>query len=228
MRLLLIEDDRRIAEVIKNSFVAVGIGLDAVETGQEGLTALKSGGYDAIILDLNLPDSDGMSVLGRIREEGSPLPVLILTAREAIDSRVAALEGGADDYLIKPFAMSELIARMRALMRRPETIAGATIEVGNVTFHGDERVVRVGGEIAQLSRRETEMLHLFMRRKDTIVPKTVLESNVFGSSAVYQNTIDVAIHRLRRKLEDYGATVSIRTSRGAGYSLTEVADASDA
>ena len=184
--------------------------------------ALAVNPYDAAILDLGLPDGNGLKLLRQVRSEGSSLPILILTARDAVEDRVRGLDTGADDYLVKPFAMTELIARTKALLRRPGGVLGATLRAGNVTFDTVGRDVRIGDAALLLPRRECAILEHLMRRLGRVVPKTVLEEKLYGiDDELGSNAIPVHVHHLRRKLVDAGATTEIHTVRGVGYLLTD-------
>jgi DNA-binding response OmpR family regulator len=186
------------------------------------LAAASSISYDAIILDLGLPDRDGLEVISELRAQAKRIPVLILTARDGIDDRVKGLDCGADDYLLKPFAMKELAARLRALLRRPGGPLGATINIGNISLDTTTRQIKVDGRVVAISRRELDALELLMRRADQVVPKRLFEDSVYGlSDEVVPNTIEALISRLRRRLETIEARVFIHTLRGVGYLLTE-------
>jgi len=222
MRILLIEDHQRLAQSIVEGLAGFGLGVDFFGTAEEGLAAEDSISYDALILDLALPDRDGLEVLSQLRKREKRIPVLILTARDGIDERVEGLDRGADDYLLKPFAMKELAARLRALLRRPGGPLGATITIGNVSLNTTTRQIKIDGQVVAISRRELDALELLMRRADQVVPKRLLEDSVYGlSDEVAPNTIEALISRLRRRLEIIEARVSIHTLRGVGYLLTD-------
>jgi DNA-binding response OmpR family regulator len=222
MRLLVIEDETRIAELLRTGLTRAGFVVDAVTTAADAHEALSLVCYDAAILDLGLPDGDGLTLLARARRAGSRVPVLILTARDAIEDRVTGLDAGADDYLIKPFAMAELIARTKALLRRPGHALGATLTAGNVVFDTIGRDVRIGETVVHLARQELAVLEHLMRRLGRVVPKTLLEEKLYSMDEEPEsNAIPVHIHHLRRKLADCGATPEVHTVRGIGYLLTE-------
>ena len=222
MRLLVIEDEVRIAEILRQSLGKVGFAVDAVASCADAWAALGVGAYDAIILDLGLPDGDGLTLLGNVRSGGNQTPTLVLTARDAIEDRVSGLDAGADDYLVKPFAMSELIARTKALLRRPGGALGTTLKAGNVEFDTIGRDVTIGSAPLLLPRRESAILEHLMRRLGRLVPKVVLEEKLYGiDDELESNAIPVHIHHLRRKLVDAGADAEIHTVRGLGYLLTE-------
>ena len=222
MRILLIEDHRRLAQSIVEGLAGFGLRADLFGTADEGLAAADSIAYDALILDLGLPDRDGLEVVSELRAKAKRVPILILTARDGIDDRVDGLDRGADDYLLKPFAMKELAARLRALLRRPGGPLGATITIGNVSLDTTTRQIKIDGRVVAISRRELDALELLMRRADQVVPKRLFEDSVYGlSDEVVPNTIEALISRLRRRLETIEARVFIHTLRGVGYLLTE-------
>jgi DNA-binding response OmpR family regulator len=222
MRLLVIEDEARLAELLQGSLTKAGFVVDAVSNAADASEALALNPYDVAILDLGLPDGDGMDVLSEVRRKGGAVPVLILTARDAVENRVAGLDAGADDYLTKPFAMTELVARTKALLRRPGQALGITLEVGNISFDTIGRDVRVGGIAIGLPRQELAILEHLMRRLGRVVPKAVLEEKLYGTGEEPEsNAIPVHVHHLRRKLSEAGATAEIHTIRGIGYLLVE-------
>jgi DNA-binding response OmpR family regulator len=222
MRLLIVEDETRIAELVQGALTRAGFAVDAVHTYADARAALDTTSYDAAIIDLGLPDGDGLSLLGQLRSKRNLTPVLVLTARDAVDDRVRGLDAGADDYLVKPFAMVELIARTKALLRRPGGALGMILSAGNVHFDTVERDVRVGNVSLVLPRRECAILENLMRRLGRVVPKPVLEEKLYGlNDEPDSNTIPVHVHHLRRKLLDAGSTAEIHTVRGVGYMLTE-------
>jgi DNA-binding response OmpR family regulator len=222
MRVLLVEDHSRLAQSIIEGLAGFGLHVDLFATAGDGLAAAKIMSYDAMILDLGLPDRDGFEVIHELRTEGKRIPILVLTARDGIDDRVEGLDRGADDYLLKPFAMKELAARLRALLRRPGGPLGATIDIGNVSLDTATRQIKVDGRVVAISGRELDALELLMRRADQVVPKRLFEDSVYGlSGEVAANTIEALVSRLRRRLEMIEARVSIHTLRGIGYLLTE-------
>lgn len=222
MRLLVVEDEARIAEILRLSLARAGFAVDTVRLCSEAKAALALTAYDAAILDLGLPDGDGIKLLGDLRASGNPLPILVLTARDTVEDRVCGLDIGADDYLVKPFAMTELIARTKALLRRPGGALGTTLRAGNVTFDTIGRDVQVGDASLPLPRRETAILEHLMRRLGRVIPKPVLEEKLYGiDDELDSNAIPVHVHHLRRKLVEAGASVEIHTVRGVGYLLTD-------
>lgn len=200
-----------------------GFTADAVTTASQAIEAIAGISYDAVILDLGLPDRDGLTVLAKIRAMSWHLPVLILTARDAVEDRVRGLDDGADDYLVKPFATSEVISRVKALLRRPGGALGAVLSAGNVVLDTLGRDARIDDATVGLSRREIAVLEHLMRRLDRVVPREVLEEKLYGlDQELESNAVPVHVHHLRRKLEKHGATAKIHTVRGIGYILAEV------
>jgi two-component system OmpR family response regulator len=222
MQILLFEDHDRLAMSLVKGLADFGFGVDTFASAADGLSAMKAIAYDGIILDLGLPDRDGIDVLRELREHDRRTPILVLTARDGIDDRVAGLEAGADDYVLKPCAMKELAARLRALLRRPGRALGAMLTIGNVRLDVASRQVTVGGSVVGFTRREIGALELLMRREGQVVSKTALEDGLYGlSKDVSANAIEVLISRVRRRLEAAGASCSIHTLHGIGYLLKE-------
>jgi len=222
VRLLVIEDENRLSGILKSKFGDIGFAVDIAGSAADASAALELINYDAAILDLGLPDGDGLAVLTAARRIGKALPILILTARDAVEDRVAGLNAGADDYLTKPFAITELIARIKALLRRPGGVLGMTLEAGNLRLDTVGRDLTIGGMSVRLSRRELAILEQMMRRFGRIVPKAVLEEKLYGiDEEPDSNPIPVHIHHLRRQLDAAGASLMIHTIRGVGYILAE-------
>jgi len=222
LRLLVIEDEDRLSGILKSKLGDIGFTVDIAGSAADASAALELINYDAAILDLGLPDGDGLAVLTAARRAGNALPILILTARDAVEDRVAGLNAGADDYLTKPFAIAELIARIKALLRRPGGVLGMTLEAGNVRLDTVGRELSIGGNPVRLSRRELAILEQMMRRFGRIVPKAVLEEKLYGiDEEPDSNPIQVHVHYLRRQLETAGANVEIHTIRGVGYILAD-------
>jgi DNA-binding response OmpR family regulator len=222
MRILLIEDHHRLAQTIIDGLAGFGFGVDLFSTGGDGVAATRGISYDAIVLDLGLPDGDGLDIIPQLRDATNRIPILILTARDGVDDRVAGLDRGADDYLQKPFAMKELAARLRALLRRPGGPLGLTINIGNISLDTAARHLKVDGRVVAIPRRELDALELLMRRTDKVVPKRVFEDTIYGfNEDVAANTIEAVMSRLRRRLQSIEARVTIHTLRGIGYLLTE-------
>ncbi|MEP2827903.1 response regulator transcription factor [Parvibaculum sp.] len=224
MRVLIIEDNRRLAALVAKGCEAAGFAVDICHDLDEGRSALATARYDLAILDLGLPDGDGLGLLASLRRQGSELPVIVLTARDALEARVEGLNAGADDYLLKPFAMEELVARIRALLRRPGQALGRKLTAGNVEFDTVAREVAVGGVATVFSRRETDLLEILLRRQGRVVPKDAIEESLYAfGDDVSSNTIEVAVHRLRKRLEETGADIQVHTLRGIGYVLSPAA-----
>jgi DNA-binding response OmpR family regulator len=222
MRLLVVEDEPRIGEMIKAALERAEFVVDTVRLRADAREALANTPYDAAILDLGLPDGDGLQLLKELQPGGIRIPILILTARDAVEHRVLGLDAGADDYLVKPFAMNELIARTKALLRRPGGALGATLTAGNVVFDTIGRDVSVAGVPLQLPRREAAILEHLLRRQGRVVPKGVLEEKLYGiDEELESNAVPVHVHHLRRKLQDAHASAEIHTVRGVGYLLAE-------
>ncbi|NQV47970.1 MAG: response regulator [Rhodospirillaceae bacterium] len=222
MRLLLVEDNQRLAETTKKGLEKESFTVDWFDTLSDAAAALETVSYDAVVLDLGLPDGDGLELLSNLRKKGSSTPVLILTARDGIDERVRGLDGGADDYLLKPFALEELIARIRALLRRPGGALGLLLIAGNVSFDTTAREVLVDDKPISVSRREMGVLEQLMRRNGRVVPKDVLEDKLYGfGEEVTSNSVEVHISRLRKRLLKAKASITVHTLRGVGYLLSE-------
>jgi DNA-binding response OmpR family regulator len=222
LRLLVIEDEDRLSDILKSKLGEIGFTVDIAGSAEDASIALELINYDAAVLDLGLPDGDGLAVLTTTRAAGRALPILILTARDAVEDRVAGLNAGADDYLTKPFAMTELVARIKALLRRPGGVLGMTLKAGNVRLDTIGRELSIGGIPVRLSRRELAILEQMMRRLGRIVPKAVLEEKLYGiDEEPDSNPIPVHVHHLRRQLEAAGASLGIHTIRGVGYILAD-------
>lgn len=222
MRILIIEDETRIVELICKGLTRAGFAVDSVGRKTDADEALATLPYDAAILDLGLPDCDGIEIIEGLRAEGNQIPIMVLTARDAVEDRVRGLNAGADDYVVKPFDISEIIARTKALLRRPGGALGTILTAGNLVFDTVGRDVRVRGQTMALPRRESSILEHLLRRMGRVVPRTVLEDKLYGIDDVLEsNAIPVHIHHLRRKMMDAGATPQIHTVRGIGYILIE-------
>jgi len=222
VRLLLIEDNERFAALLKQGLASAGFSVDVLTTAQEANTALETGRWDVIVLDRGLPDGDGIEVLTKMRREGDSTPVLILTAHGNLKDRVNGLQSGADDYLVKPFALEELVARLQALLRRPGNLLGLALRLGNLTLDTVARQVFVGEKPIAFSAREISVLEHLLRRSGRVVTKNLLESSLYGpAQEVGSNAVEVHIHRLRRHLVETGASVQVHTVRGVGYMIGE-------
>lgn len=222
MRLLLVEDNARLAKSVQEGMGLRGLEADAAHTAEAGMAAFKTVNYDLVILDLGLPDRDGLLLLKDIRERNRHVPVLILSARDAVESRLEGLESGADDYMVKPFNLDELVARVRALLRRPGLSLGDVLEAGNLSMNAQLRTVAVGGAPLQLSARELGVIEKLLRSVGQPVPKKSIETTLYGyGDSGSANSLEVMMHRLRQKLAEAKADVQIHTLRGIGYMLTE-------
>jgi DNA-binding response OmpR family regulator len=222
MRLLVVEDNQQLAEMLGHGLQAAGYETDRLATSAEARAALATTRYAALILDLGLPDGDGLAILREIRHRKDPLPVLVLTARGGVHDRVSGLRSGADDYLVKPFDFEELLARLEALLRRPGQLLGSSLQAGNLAFDTESRQAFIDDKPQVLSARETAVLELLMRRKGRVVSKKLVEDQIFGlSGEVASNAVEVYVHRLRKQLSEHGAKIVIHTVRGVGYLLAE-------
>ena len=223
MRLLLVEDNDTLSGLLQKGLEAAGFAVDIVKTVADALNGLATKRFAAVILDLGLPDGDGYAVLQSLRAKGDSTPVLILTARGAVDDRVKGFQRGADDYLGKPFALEELIARIQALLRRPGVLLGLALKLGHLTFDTTAREVMVDGRLQLIPPRESAVLEVLLRRSGRVVPKQVIEDQLYGlSDEVNSNAVEVYVHRLRKQLSEAGAGVEIHTIRGVGYLIREV------
>ncbi|HEV2189931.1 MAG TPA: response regulator transcription factor [Stellaceae bacterium] len=222
MRLLLVEDNERFAALLKQGLASAGFNVDVLTTVREANAALESGRWDIIVLDRGLPDGDGIEVLANMRRQGDSTPVLILTAHGNLKDRVNGLQSGADDYLVKPFALEELVARLQALLRRPGNLLGLALRLGNLTLDTVARQVFIGEKPIAFSAREISVLEHLLRRSGRVVAKNLLESSLYGpAQEVGSNAVEVHIHRLRRHLVETGAAVQVHTVRGVGYMIGE-------
>jgi DNA-binding response OmpR family regulator len=219
MRVLVIEDEARLARLLADALVKAGFAADTCGRLADASALLATENFDALIADRTLPDGDALELIARLRQEGSDTPILMLTARDAVEDRVAGLETGADDYLIKPFAMAELVARVRALMRRPGSVFGRTETIGNLAFDFAARSATVAGRPLPLPRHELAVLEQLVLATGRVVAKETLIDKVYGLEEPESNAIPVHIHHLRRRLEEAGSTVRIHTFRGLGYML---------
>jgi DNA-binding response OmpR family regulator len=218
MRLLVVEDNCALAETLSRLFVGKGYAVDVAQTGEDAQSALATQPYDLVILDLGLPDVDGIEVLRWVRRRKSRVPVLVLTARASVQNRVEGLNLGADDYVVKPFALEELEARARVLIRRGMGGAGAVVTHGRLSFDTAGRVASLDGAALELPRRELCLLELLLLRSGQLLEKQMLHDKLFSyDDDAGLNAIEIYVHRLRKKLEPGG--IRIRTVRGLGYLL---------
>ena len=216
MRILVVEDDPLLAESLVRALQQQGYGVGHARRGQDADTALRTHHFDLLLLDIGLPDVDGFEVLRRLRARSDTTPVLVVTAREAVDERVHGLDLGADDYLTKPFSLSELEARVRALLRRAKPALAARIVVGGLTVDSAARRAKIDGRAVELTAREWALLELFLARPGHALSKLAIARTIGDSAAaIAPNTVEVYVSRLRSKLEPAG--IVIRTVRGFGY-----------
>ena len=218
MRVLLVEDDTMIGEAVQAALKDAAYAVDWVRDGQAAPAALRTQAYDFVLLDLGLPGRDGLNVLRDIRAGGNPVPVLIITARDGLDDRLRGLDGGADDYVLKPFDLDELVARVRALLRRHAGSGSPILKCGALTLDPVRKVVLRDGEVVELSAKEFSVLETLMQRPGAVLSRQQLEESVYGwGEEVGSNAIEVHLHHLRKKL----GSGSIRNVRGVGYRVSE-------
>jgi two-component system response regulator QseB len=216
MRILLIEDDTLIGDGLKVGLTKLGFSVDWFVSGEAGFQALTAAPWDAVVLDLSLPERDGLDILRQWRQQGHDVPVLILTARDALDQRVQGLQLGADDYLCKPFALTEVAARLQALIRRRHGQLQPELKHGNVVMAPGSHSVLCDGEAVSLKSRELALLELFLRNSGRVLTRSQLEEKLYSwDEDVSSNAVEVHIHHLRKKL----GSQFIRTIHGVGYTL---------
>lgn len=221
MRLLLVEDDKFLADAVASILEEEGYDVDSADNGTEGLLMAQQGIYDVIVLDLMLPGMDGLSVLRAIRGKADTTPVLILTARDSVEARVKGLDVGADDYLVKPFAIDELLARIRSLIRRTKGIGvSGELVYGAIVLPSGEHEAYCSGQALQLTAKEYELLSYMVQHKGQILRREQMLNRVWGMDSETNDTsVDLYIHYLRKKLSACGCGSYIRTVRGVGYML---------
>lgn len=218
MRILIVEDDPMLFDGLSVGLGLAGFTVDAVATCEEAFTALETQSYDALVLDLMLPDGSGLDILSSLRRRKDATPVLLLTARDHVPDRIAGLDAGADDYVGKPFDLDELAARVRAVARRGTGRATAMLEWRGVTLDPARQVASLDGKPLALTRREFAVLRVLMERPGSTVSRSTLEETLYGwQEEVESNAVEVHVHHLRAKL----GTSFIRTVRGLGYRLAE-------
>jgi DNA-binding response OmpR family regulator len=229
MRVLIVEDNETYGRLLAARLGVSGFEADLAGTVADAEWAVARLDYSAIVLDLGLPDRDGMELLRDLRRRGQTTPVLVVTARNRLADRVAALQAGADDFLSKPFSSDELIARLHAVLRRPRSPDGQAIALGNLSIDLDSHQVRVADALLSIRLREQAILELLVRQQGSVVPRRAIESQLFGmADESDSNAIDVYVHRLRRHLAEAGANVQIHTIRGVGFMISETRQAHDA
>lgn len=220
MRILVVDDEKKVAAMIKAGLEERGYAAEVCHDGDSAITLVKRGGFDAVILDIMIPGRDGLSVLRKLREEGHTISVLLLTARGDLDERVEGLNLGADDYLGKPFSMTELFARLNAVLRRRTGLGLSPLRCGNLTLNLMTREVKRDGAQIELTTREFALLECLLRTPGKVVSRVELSQDVWGHQFdPGTNFVDVAMQRLRRKVDDPFPEKLIQTHRGIGYSL---------
>ena len=218
MRVLLVEDDRMIGEAVQQALQEATYAVDWVRDGQMALTTLNTQDYGLVLLDLGLPKKDGLEVLRAIRSKDNPVPLLVITARDTVEDRIRGLDGGADDYVLKPFNMAELLARMRAVIRRKGGIAGPVLSNGVLSLDPVTREVSFNGEPTRLSAREFSLLHALMVRPGAILSRAELEDRIYGwNEEVESNAVEFLIHSLRKKL----GSDAVKNVRGMGWMVSK-------
>jgi len=226
MRVLVIEDEAKVARALDDGLSREGYEVTLARTGEEGYYLLDSAPFDLVVLDLMLPGRDGVEVLATMRSRDRGIPVLIVTARDSVEDRVIGLDAGADDYLVKPFAFAELLARVRALSRRGRSEAPARLKVSDLEVDASARRVTRGGRTLDLTAREFELLEYLVRNHGRVVSREMLARDVWketGRATPLDNVIDVHIARLRRKVDDSAEPKLIHTVRGVGFVIGESA-----
>lgn len=220
MRLLLVEDNARLAALIREGLEQQGFAVDWCSTVEDADQTRLAGAYDLLLVDLGLPDGDGLGLVRKMRRHRESTPVLILTARGGLDDRVLGLDAGADDYVVKPVQIPELAARCRALLRRPGTAIDPILSAGNVTLISSERSITVNGDLIGAPPREVALLEQLLRRIDHVVAKLVLENALYSMDAeVTPNALEAVLSRLRKRLSAAGADIKITTIHGVGYAV---------
>ncbi|MEI6045299.1 MAG: response regulator transcription factor [Chloroflexota bacterium] len=220
MRVLLVEDNRRLSEALKMSLTEEGYAVDVAYDGQAGQELAEFTQYDAIILDLMLPIKDGLAVCRELRRQRINTPLIMLTARDTVDDRIRGLDSGADDYLVKPFAVSELLARLRALLRREAPHKSGLLEIGDLVVDPATHFVQRAGQDIKLTTKEYTLLEYFARNPNQLITREMIEDHIWSYDfESTSNVVDVYVRRLRRKLDDPFEVKLFETIRGAGYRL---------
>lgn len=222
MRILVVEDEPGIANFVRQGLMEAGYAVDLAWDGREGLDYALAADYDVLVLDIMLPKMDGLELLRELRRLGDKTPVLMLTARDTVDNRVEGLDAGADDYLVKPFAFPELLARVRALLRRPPLQVGTILQVGDLEMDTAKREVRRNDRPIELSPREYAVLEYLMRHPNQVLTRTQISEHVWNFEFFNEsNVVDVYVGYLRRKIDQGENLPLIHTVRGVGYRMSE-------
>jgi two-component system copper resistance phosphate regulon response regulator CusR len=224
VRILIVEDEEKMAKALRTGLEADDFSVNVAHTGEDGFFLASTETYDLVILDLMLPNRDGMEVLAALRQKNVSVPVLILTSRDTVGDRVKGLDAGADDYLVKPFAFSELLARVRALLRRGKQESGDKLRLADLEMDTAGRVVTRGGKELGLTAREFDLLEYMLRQKGRVISREMLARDVWQETARYtplDNVIDVHVAHLRKKLDDPFRKKLLHTVRGVGFVLRE-------
>jgi DNA-binding response OmpR family regulator len=222
MRILIVEDDPTLADILRQGLEEEDYAVDLSLDGEDGLWRATTVDYDAVVLDIMLPKVNGLEILERMRREGRRAPVLLLTARDGVDDRVRGLDTGADDYLVKPFDWNELLARVRALVRRGGRGASPVLTYGDVELDPAAHAARRGGQLLDLTPKEFQLLRLLLREPEAVLSRTAIIDHIYDDDFEgFSNVIDVFVGRLRRKLQALGDSPLIHTVRGVGYVLRE-------
>ncbi len=221
MRVLIVEDEPGVAAFLQQGLKEAGYAVDVAHDGEMGLAYARAAAYDLLLLDIMMPRKSGLLLLQELRAQGDETPVLLLTARDGIEDRVRGLDAGADDYLVKPFSFAELLARLRALLRRPPLQSGTILRVADLEMNTATREVARAGQTLELTPREFSLLEFLMRHEKHVLTRTQIAEHVWNFDfASDTNVVDVYIGYLRRKLEWEGVTPLIHTMRGVGYQLS--------
>ena len=221
-RILVVEDDRDIAGLVGRELRALGLTVDVIGFAEDALLASRDTDYALMVVDLGLPDRDGMDLVRELRKRSIATPILMMTARGKIEDKVSGLSCGADDYLVKPFAVPELRARVTALLRRPSSLKDRRLSVANIIVDRDALEAIVDGASLPLTRKQFQLLELLARRKNHMTPKRMIEETLYGyNDEVSGNAIEALVYKLRQTLRSVGAEAEVETRRGIGYRLVE-------
>jgi len=220
MNIMIVEDQRDLSELIAGRLKVAGFKTETAFDGEEALDLISSDLHDLVILDRGLPDMEGLEVLKELRDHNIKIPVLVLTAKDGLGDRIEGLNSGADDYLVKPFEIDELIARIHALLRRPSSAIDVVLKFGNIAFEPCENILKINDINAEISVKEKDALERLIRLPNKVVSKDALQSSIYGlGDEGSHNSVEVIIHRLRKKLDEANSDVEIKTLRGIGYMM---------